>query len=196
VRVAIIGFGFSGLMVAANLLRMTSRPMTLYIIDETSYGHGVAYGTTNPQHLLNVAAGNMGAFADDVGGFATWLRSEHAAQHGNRMGIQKTYAAQDFAPRTMYAGYLTYIWQQAQEIAAQKHCSIKLVPSRVVAINSGSTLDVLTARGDAIAVDRAVLTCGHEMKPSCRRCKARTSFKTHGRKVYLPMPVPGICPYW
>ena len=164
-RVAIIGFGFSGLLVAANLVRGATAAFTLYIIDEKADGLGVAYGTSNARHLLNVPAGNMGAFADDVGGLCTWLETADAAQHKAQLGITRSYAASDFIPRVLYGAYLTSIWRMTQENAAQKKIDIKLVPSRATVLQTGSELAVLTARGDAIAVDKIILAAGHETKP-------------------------------
>jgi uncharacterized NAD(P)/FAD-binding protein YdhS len=164
VRIAIIGFGFSGLMVVANLVRAARAPLTLYIIDEKADGLGTAYGTTNPRHLLNVPAGNMGAFADNVGGLCAWLESADAAQHKAQLGITRSYDASDFIPRVLYGAYLASIWREAQEMAAHKKIDIKLVLSRAVAVQAGSEPAVLTTRGDAIAVDRIILAAGHEAK--------------------------------
>lgn len=164
-RIGIIGFGFSGLMAAANLLRETTTPITLYIIDEHADGRGVAYSTTNPDHLLNVRAGNMSAFADDKNHLINWLASDAGKYAAATHRLRSDYAATEFIPRMLYGDYLDCIWRTAQEIAAQKSCSIKLVPSQAVAIQPGETPAVLTMRGDAIAVDHIVLAVGHETKP-------------------------------
>ncbi|MGO8972073.1 MAG: FAD/NAD(P)-binding protein [Steroidobacteraceae bacterium] len=41
----------------------------------TTVGLGLAYRTQNPNHLLNVRASNMSAFADDPAHFLRWLRA-------------------------------------------------------------------------------------------------------------------------
>jgi uncharacterized NAD(P)/FAD-binding protein YdhS len=166
-RIGIIGFGFSGLMVAANLVRAATAqtPLMLYIIDENADGLGVAYSTQNPDHLLNVRANNMSAFADAPDDFVQWLNGADAAAHQAKLGILHSYAPTDFVPRVLYGAYLQSIWRATQEIAAQKNVKIKLVPSRAVAIHAGEAVAVLTQRGDAIAVDNIVLAVGHETKP-------------------------------
>ncbi len=161
-RVAILGFGFSGAMVAANLVRSATAPLTLYIVDEKASALGVAYATENPEHLLNVRAANMGAFAEDAEGFAHWLTTDAAKQAQAKRGIRGSFAGSDFVPRALYGDYLQTIWQETQEIAAQKKLDIKLVPSRAVALQAGV---VLSERGDAIAVDSIVLAVGHETRP-------------------------------
>lgn len=154
-HIAIIGFGFSGNLLLANLLRAAQPPMTVYVIDPKLNGRGVAYGTPYDAHLLNVRAGNMGAFADDVGHFHAWL---------HRQGMP--YAPTDFVPRKIYGAYLDSIWQDTQALAAEKKIFLKLVPSTAVAITkAGEALHVLTERGDAIAVEQAVLATGNEVKP-------------------------------
>ena len=152
--IAIIGFGFSGLMLLANLLRDAATPLTIYIIDPELDARGAAYRTTQPLHLLNVAAEKMGAWSDAPDDFLQWLTRN-----------AKGYAAGDFVPRMVYGEYLESIWREAQTVAAQKNCAIKLVQSRAVAIHPAAAgLTVLTERGDAIAVGSAVLAMGNEAK--------------------------------
>ena len=155
-RVAILGFGFSGLMVVANLVRLATRPIEIYVISPDATGLGIAYNTTHLGHLLNVPAGRMGAFADDAGGFYAWLQTQTAHQH---------YAPTDFVPRAIYGQYLQSIWRDTQEIAAQKKLMLKLVPATAMHVATGTPLAVRTDRGDNIAVDEIVLAVGHEMQP-------------------------------
>ena len=152
--IAIIGFGFSGLMLLANLLRETSVPRTIYVIDPQLDARGAAYRSTEPLHLLNVVAERMGAWSHAHDDFLHWLTAQGAP-----------YAAGDYAPRMLYGEYLESIWRAAQALAAQKNCSIKLVQSRAVAIHPTSDgLTIATERGDAIAVSHAVLALGNEAK--------------------------------
>ena len=73
VDVAIIGAGFCGSMVAVNLLRKAKEPIDVALIERSgSFARGLAYGTTDPSHLLNVPAGKMGAFPDDHEHFYRW----------------------------------------------------------------------------------------------------------------------------
>lgn len=153
--IGIVGFGFSGLMVLANLLRRAQAPLTVYIIDPTLDARGLAYRTPYEAHRLNVRAAQMGAWADRIGDFADWLATQEAA-----------YGPEDFAPRRLYGEYLASLWQQAQEAASAKGIALKLVPSEAVAVRrQGAGFAVTTARGDAIALGQLVLATGNEMKP-------------------------------
>ena len=155
-RVAILGFGFSGLMVVANMVRGASRPLEVYIIDPHLKGLGIAYSTTHEGHLLNVPAGRMGAFADDVGGFHAWLQTQVNYKHFTQV---------DFVPRAIYGQYLQSIWRDTQEMAAQKKLHLRLVAASATHLSVSDGLSVRTDRGDHIAVDAVVLATGHEMQP-------------------------------
>ena len=92
--VAIVGGGFSGTILAAELAR---RGVDSILIDGSGRaGHGVAYSTTEPAHLLNVRAEGMSAWADDPGHFA----ARFEAEGGDRRG---------FAERLMFGRYLREI---------------------------------------------------------------------------------------
>ncbi len=61
--VAIIGGGFSGTILAAQLLRRGDPSVSVVVVEKTpSVGRGLAYGTDCPSLLLNVRARNMSAF--------------------------------------------------------------------------------------------------------------------------------------
>ena len=68
VAVAIVGGGFSGTMVAAQLAR---RGIGSALIEGGGRtGHGIAYSTDEPAHVLNVRAESMSAWPDDPDHFA------------------------------------------------------------------------------------------------------------------------------
>jgi uncharacterized NAD(P)/FAD-binding protein YdhS len=106
--VAIIGGGASGALVAAQLLRRHHRGGLRVVVIERreQLGRGVAYSTDNPQHRLNVPAGQMGALPRDAGHFVRWARAR-----GNEIG------APDFAPRGLYGEYLGCVLDDAERSA-------------------------------------------------------------------------------
>jgi uncharacterized NAD(P)/FAD-binding protein YdhS len=98
VPVAIIGGGFSGTILAAQLAR---RGIDCALIDGSGrLGKGVAYSTTEPAHLLNVRAEGMSAWAGEPDHFSRRLEGEG----GNR---------RSFAQRRFFARYLGDILQEA-----------------------------------------------------------------------------------
>jgi uncharacterized NAD(P)/FAD-binding protein YdhS len=89
--VAIVGGGFSGTMVAAQLAR---KGIESVLIDGAGRaGHGVAYSTREPAHVLNVRAEVMSAWADDLEHFVRVAE----ADGGNR---------RDFVQRQQFGRYL------------------------------------------------------------------------------------------
>jgi glycine/D-amino acid oxidase-like deaminating enzyme len=65
-RVLIVGGGASGVLLAAHLLRDRQAPIVVTIVEQRGdLGAGIAYSTKHPDHLLNVRASNMSAYADD-----------------------------------------------------------------------------------------------------------------------------------
>ncbi|MDB5724804.1 MAG: FAD-dependent oxidoreductase [Novosphingobium sp.] len=91
--VAVVGAGFSGTLLAINLLRLRQR-VVLIERDAAKLAKGQAFGTRRPEHLLNVRAANMSAYPDDLGHFGRWMGFT-AADQVNR-----------FVPRLAYGQYL------------------------------------------------------------------------------------------
>ncbi|HEY0627706.1 MAG TPA: FAD/NAD(P)-binding protein, partial [Sphingomicrobium sp.] len=97
--VIVVGGGFSGTMVAAELAR---RGVSSVLIDGSGReGKGTAYSTPEDAHLLNVVAGRMGAWADRPGDFAETIAAEG-------------YAADAYVPRRRYGEYLAAILNEAR----------------------------------------------------------------------------------
>src|SRR5881398_3396293 len=91
VPVAIVGGGFSGTILAAQLAR---RGIDSVLIEGSGrIGRGVAYSTDEAAHVLNVRASNMSAWPDDPNHFARFVE-------GN--GGEPT----DFAERRLFGSYL------------------------------------------------------------------------------------------
>jgi len=98
VPVAIIGGGFSGTIVAAQLAR---RGIASVLIEGGGRtGKGVAYSTNEPAHLLNVRADGMSAWSGEPDHFA----ERFEAEGGDRCG---------FAQRRFFASYLGDILDEA-----------------------------------------------------------------------------------
>lgn len=106
--VAIIGGGFSGTLTAVHLLRGARRPLRIVLIERSlRVGRGLAYGTIDHDHLLNVPAGRMSALPDDPEHFLRWFAQR-------RPGA----VAGDFAPRAAYGQYVQELLESAAHGAA------------------------------------------------------------------------------
>jgi len=104
VDVAIIGGGFSGTILAVQLLRRAPS-LRIGVVDKSSIpGRGLAYSTQYNCHLLNVPAGNMSALDDDPGHFLRWARSNCGpAVH-----------PESFVPRMAYGRYIGSLLEETR----------------------------------------------------------------------------------
>lgn len=135
---AIVGGGYSGTLLALQLLRLSDAQVTL--IERTPrVARGVAYSTARPEHLLNVRAGSMSAFADAPAHFADWLTAR-----GEGDGAS-------FAQRRTYGAYLSGLF----EAAAGR---IALVREEAVAVEPGT---VLLRSGKRVPADATILAIGN-----------------------------------
>ena len=146
-RVAIVGAGFSGTMLALNLLEQPHVEVLLIERDRHRMGAGVAYSSSESSHLLNVRAGNMSAFADRPDHFCDWL-----AAHG--LGCDGA-----FVTRATYGRYLREALAAAMERYGRR---LKLVDDEVLDIEErGGRVTLGLVNGGLIEADRAVLAIGN-----------------------------------
>jgi uncharacterized NAD(P)/FAD-binding protein YdhS len=119
VDIAIIGAGFCGSMVAVNLSRKATEKVEIALIERSgSFARGLAYGTTDRSHLLNVPAGKMGAFPDDHEHFYRWARDN--PEELKRQGVNEVQPT-SFLPRVLYGKYLTDLLDQTSHSGSSLH---------------------------------------------------------------------------
>lgn len=159
--ILIIGGGFSGLMVAANIVRLSTSPLRITLIEPAEeLGLGLAYGTCDPSHLLNVRAGRMGAWAGQPDDFWRWLQKEPGARGLN---------AQSFAPRTVYADYLRAIRHAMFAEAAHKGIALSHVRDSAEAVSEGpGVCKVRLAGGEALTGNCVVIASGNPLPSPSR----------------------------
>ena len=147
---AIIGGGFSGAILATELLRGGNPAITVLLIDrEGCPGRGVAYSTHFAGHLLNVTAKNMSALADDESHFLRWAREHHSDQT----------QPDDYLPRRAYGKYVESTLCEAIEdnptrFEWKRDEALSITPGE-----SGAT--VLLRSGCRIQADAVVLALGN-----------------------------------
>lgn len=149
--VAIIGGGFSGAMVAANLARK-AMPGQLHATLWEKGGRlarGLAYGTRCDLHRLNVPAGNMSALPDEPSHFLHWLRLHDPSAR-----------ADTFAPRRSYGDYLEDTLHEARRQGA---ITVDTVRDEVTDVRPGSRggFELIAREGGIVRADWVVLATGH-----------------------------------
>ncbi len=150
--IAIIGGGLSGSLVAANLLRSATIPISIKLIERNcEIGKGVAYGTPVDCHLLNVPAGKMSAFPDESDHFLKWLYANG----------YKQVTASTFVPRTVYGNYIQAILQEAQA-NAQAGVEFERIVGEAISIETTTySVRVYLNNGRRLQVQKAVLALGN-----------------------------------
>ena len=152
--VAIVGAGFSGTVLAANLLRRPLPGPTRIVLLERSgtFARGVAYADHEHPYLLNVPAARMSASSEDPLQFLRFVQRRDPAASG-----------EDFLPRPLYGEYLVETLLAA-ELAAPKHVRLERLQADVCAIerpNRTAPVQVLLANGGRIVADDVVLASGN-----------------------------------
>ncbi|MGH3365678.1 MAG: FAD/NAD(P)-binding protein, partial [Nocardioidaceae bacterium] len=175
-RVVVVGGGASGALVAANLLRSAGaeRPVEVRVIERGDLvGPGLAYGTSDPRHLLNNYAGRLSVFEQEPDHLIRWCAER---------GIQAD--PQSFLPRHVYGRYLASVLARSEVPAG---CRLHRFRGEVVDVEpGGGGFVVHLACGWQQEADAVVLALG---TPPPRRVQ---EFEGLGRR-YLPDPwAPGL----
>lgn len=152
--VVVVGGGFSGTMTAAQLLRQAeeqgARLRVVLAERRGVIGEGVAYGTPDESHLLNVPAGRMSAWPDKPADFVEWASQSIRAVD-----------PVEFVPRAWYGRYVRDTFLNISESLQTASCEKVLDETRRVARRPEGGWIVHFARGASILADDVVLAIGH-----------------------------------
>jgi uncharacterized NAD(P)/FAD-binding protein YdhS len=142
---AVVGGGFSGCAIAAQLARRTGSDFALALFEPRELGRGAAYATPHREHLLNTRAAAMSVFPDEPAHFVRWL--------GDRG------APDDFVSRRLYGDYLSEIATRTFE-----RPQFSVVPDRVASVSRRNGAFVLqTASGARFCAGIVVLATGNPL---------------------------------
>lgn len=150
--VAVIGGGFSGTTLAAQLLRNSGPSFSIAVIERTGLpGRGLAYGTESDAHLLNVPAKDMSAFPEDPEHFLRWAKSnfDWDTQPGS------------FLPRPVYGRYLGSLLSDAILSDGERRLQWKKDEARSIASTGDIEIEIELRSGARILADKVVLALGN-----------------------------------
>jgi uncharacterized NAD(P)/FAD-binding protein YdhS len=149
--VAVVGAGFTGSMVATHLLRDPRLAgARLALVERTGrFTAGVAYGTEEECHTLNVPAGRMSAFAGDADHFLRFART-----------LDPGVAGGSFVPRRLYASYLASVLDEAESASAATLDRVAATVTSVERTREGA-LRVELANAAPLVARRVVLAIGN-----------------------------------
>lgn len=152
--IVIIGAGFSGTVLAIQLLRRALTTPTKVVLIERNgtAGRGIAYATNNYPYLLNVPAGRMSINSQDP------LEFLHFAQRK-----LPAVGARDFLPRALYGEYLQEVLRDAVQ-TTPVHVSLELVQADVQQLDAATAsapLRVELSNGITLHAHDIVLATGN-----------------------------------
>jgi uncharacterized NAD(P)/FAD-binding protein YdhS len=157
-RIAIVGGGFTGAMVAVHLARLAPGPAIIDVIEPRSaLGGGVAYSATDPAHRINVPAARMTVFADDPTQFDRWVR------RNDRLGADTAALWLDgsaFPQRSLFGQYIAGL----VEAARQSRPDVRITHHRAMATDIGVVAhgyQLGLDNGASHPADRLVLAVSH-----------------------------------
>ena len=144
-EVLIVGGGASGILVATQIALQARVPISVHIAEpKPVLGRGLAYGTGDEGHLLNVPAGRMSALPSDPSHLRNWARCSEG----------------DFISRRSYGRYLLETFLEAQK--ENRHASFLHQRCRVERIErQNDSFQVTADSGPVGKYDIVVLALGH-----------------------------------
>jgi len=149
-NVVIIGGGFSGTMLAVQLMRRNSS-LAIAVVDKASRpGRGIAYGTEHLSHLLNVPAGQMTALPEEPDHFVRWAQANYASstQSGS------------FLPRLVYGRYIESLFDET--ISQRTAEKLKCIKDEAISIGrNGSRFAVQLEQGEKLLAEVVILATGN-----------------------------------
>jgi uncharacterized NAD(P)/FAD-binding protein YdhS len=150
--IAIIGGGFSGTVLAANLLRRPPPGPTRIILVErpARIGCGVAYGSSAYPYLLNVPAARMSATSYEPSQLIEFAR-RHLPEAG----------PDSYLPRQLYGEYLREFLRLAER-AAPHNVQLERVHGEATAVHPlhGTGPILVQVADQQYLADQVVLACG------------------------------------
>ena len=155
--IAIIGGGAGGVLTAIHALRLATAPLHIALIEpSTNLGEGAAYATRHAEHVLNVQARGMSAFADAPEDFVDYLAAD---------GDDRDTTAATFAERRRYADYLR---MRLDEARRSSPATLDVVHARVADFElAGADADarLVLGHGPALLARSVVLAVGNASRP-------------------------------
>lgn len=154
-HVVIIGGGFSGAAVAWHLARSGAGAVDITVVEpRPRLGAGLAYGSIDPSHRINVPAAKMSLDPADPGHFVRWIEARDAVRDDPdatgpggqlfpRRSVFGAYVGEQLEP-LIEAGFVTHVRDRA-----------------VRATPAGRRFAITLEGGETMLADLVVLAVGH-----------------------------------
>lgn len=161
VDVAIIGGGFTGASLALHLGCYAERPIHVAVFEPRGrLGFGVAYGTKNSLHRINVPAEKMNIFSNSPDDFLIWARDETDVVKKDPESITSDGL---IYPRRRDFGH--YVEQRLLDMAQNK-LSLDIISSPAVTVQPNFKNLLVKASNYLSLSARKVVLCNSYGRPS------------------------------
>lgn len=154
--IAIIGGGFCGAATLINLIRNATEPLKIILINkDKTLGKGVAFNSSNHNHLLNVRVSNMSPFVNEPLHFAEWI-----SKQSDLKAFMSTDFIDKFITRNVYGKYIESLLKRT--IAeAPAFLDIEIRIDEAIAVNQSTKKTIINlASGKSLIADKIVLALG------------------------------------
>lgn len=160
--IAIVGGGASGAVLALQILEQSPGGVSLLLFEaEGPLGRGLAYGTEDTAHLLNVPAGRMSVWPSRPDDFVAWL----TARRWYDPETPELALKDSFVPRYLYGDYVA---DRLRDRGTADR--LRVLPRRVVDLcTAGDGYRLLDETGSEHEVEAVVLALGNQSRASSER---------------------------
>lgn len=153
--IVVVGGGFSGTITAAQLLRKSADAgvdtEVVLVERQGAVGEGLAYGTRDSWHLLNVAAGRMSVWPDRPDDFVEWCSRRY-----------RPVAKGEFLPRMWYGEYVREsLLATANQTADRSRLRVMFDEVRRLLRRADGGWNVYFGRSASTLAAAVVLAIGH-----------------------------------
>ncbi len=146
--VVVVGGGWTGLTIATRLLATGEADLRVTIIERgPDVGRGVAYGTFDPEHILNVPASDMSIDPENPRDFLNYLED-----HGKGVPPER------FVSRRLYGDYVLARFAQQLD---QRGGRVRILRGEAEdVLSDGTGWKVQLTSGKSVAAEQVVLATG------------------------------------
>lgn len=168
-RLVIVGGGFTGAVVAMHAMRATTGSLDITIVDPAvELGRGIAYGTNDPDHRINVPSDRMGLTVEDPLEATRWL-FEQAILPDEKSADERGHF---YVPRQAYGAFMA---ARLRDACADAQPRVTLEHKRASALSvtpakgiADRAWQVACDDGALLAADVVALCFGHAVPtPPC-----------------------------
>jgi uncharacterized NAD(P)/FAD-binding protein YdhS len=159
-RLVVVGGGFTGTALIIHAIRVAARPLDIAVIEPSAeLGRGIAYGTTDPSHRINVPSDRMSLFKEHPEHLTQWLYEKGYLPDQ----VSTDSKGHHYVARSAYGAYIQDILTRTITGAGLGH-RLQHYRARAVAIHpEGREWSVELASRERLTADKVALCIGHSV---------------------------------